>query len=923
MTRIGQGGIQNVNQNPEIKYKKSLAMLRKFFFVMAFIPILIGIAIFVFIEKNYGPDPFAKKVPCISYSPAEFGKNITTSEEEIYKALVKIKRISNCVRIYSVTRGLEKVPRIAEGLEMEVIAGAWLSKIKKQTDELLNDEEIFNLIKIAKTQKNIKYIVVGNETLYFKTLNQRQIREYIGRVREGIYGTTIVPNMDDWEDNYVPITTSEPQSIWGDNPGLIEAVDILGLHSLPYWQKQPLEAAIPYILGDIYVVDELTEKPIILLETGWPTNGPRYGKAVSGLINQRKFFDKTEEVFNEKGIFYNISDAFDVPAKIASSEGLVGPHWGVFDAKGNQKKIFSLKDICTGFGTYIFLMIIIFWYILGFFRYPFFKNDPLYRRIKDISLEKTLTFSFASIIILASLFSYVVIIFTRLVGGNLMYLQILCGIVSLYVFFELSQKIMHYFISESASKYLTSEYPRLSASERLLKNTALVSIHIAAKDEEPSQVIRTITSALMQSHKHIEVIYIDNNSKDDSSFQEVKRYFDKDNFSPAHTAQIFDEGRTLKLFYEKNIEGFKGGALNYALSKTSPDAKYIAVLDSDYEVLPNWIETGLDYAKENVGFIQFPQAYKEEVLENGIARGARLEQDYVFKVVYPMRSLLGNIVMNGTMVIIDRKAMPQEGWPIWSICEDGALGASISSRGYSSAYVPITAGFGKSPDSFKALRKQRNRWVFGSMQVVKKWAFDRKFKWNNTLALYIADWIGWIMHGLYPVILLFTISFIFSAWVIYKNIFFDWTFFLGLAFVSISLLLFVLNFEKYIVVNNYGMAGARFSWYVKKFIKNVAVLILLELSVVNTICHSILRSLVKNKMNFNVTRSIVSDDSLKSKQKKSIPWQFALAVFVIIALIGAYLMYEKVPSVMFLLPFAQIFIVFLPQVVYVLYKLKY
>ncbi len=840
------------------------------------------------------------------------------SEEDIYKALQKIKPISNCVRIYSVTRGLEKVPEIAEKLNMEVIAGAWLSKLSKK-EEAVIEEEINNLIKIGREQKNIRYLVVGNETLHFKTLNLSQLLEYLDRIYTGIYGTAdrnkiVELQKTEAYKDFPPITTTELREVWKHQPYLMTMVDVVGLHSLPYWDKQPIDEAVNFIVNDIGEMNLLTEKPIVLLETGWPTNGPRSGKAVSGLLNQRKFVDMADARLAQKGIFFNISDAFDVPDKISSTEGLVGPHWGIFDAKGNQKRIYSMKDIYTGMGAYVFLMAIMFWYVSGFFRYPFIENDPTYKREHDILLEKNVTYSFILIAILAGLFAYLVMIFSRLVGGNLIYLQILSGIVSFYVFFELCQKIMHHRISRHASVYLAGAFPRLSEHARQGKDNALVSIHIAAKDEEPEQVIRTITRALMQSHKHIEVIYVDNNSSDDSSFKKVKNYFEGRGISLTIT---FGEGKSLKLFYEKHIAGFKAGALNYALEKTDPRAEYIALLDSDYETLPHWIETGLWYAKENVGFIQFPQAYREEKEENVIMKGARLEQDYVFKVVYPMRAFLGGIVMNGTMVIINRKAMRKNGWPMWSICEDGALGAEIISAGFRSAYVPINSGYGKSPDTFFSLRKQRNRWIFGSMQVLKKYAFDKKHKWNNTLALYLSDWFGWIMHGLYPVIMLFTIAFILSAWIIYVNILFDWTFFLGLAFVSASLLLFILNFEKYIHLQSPAPTGMRLLWYVKSFIKNVSTLILLELSVVNTICRSVLQSLFKNKMNFNVTRSV--------RVKKKIRILFPLTVLglIIFALLCIYFMYDIVHSMMFLLPLAQIFIVFLPQAVYILYKLKY
>ncbi len=932
-----------VNQEITQKYKRNFKLFKKLFFVLAVAPIILAGLVFTFLQKSYSPPPYTGTLPCVSYSPDDFSRDRNFSEEELMEVLVKIKKVSNCVRIYSVTRGIEKVPELAKRMEMEVIAGAWLVK----SEPKINAEELKNLIEIGREYDNIKYLIVGNETALLNNLSEEELIRSINIVRAGVYGSrnkNVIAKLAK-EKKYPPITTTEIASVWVNKKSVINEIDVVGLHSFSYWEWAHIDDALPTILNTFERVRNVTDKPIVFLETGWPTAGPPQGLAESGLLSQRKFLKMMDENFGAQGIFYNIAEMFDVPAKVANEEGLLGPHWGIFDKNGNQKTLLTVKDISLWFAIYILLMVIMLWYFLGYFEYPFIKNDPRYERRNDSGLDSSLLASFFIIIILACVFSTVTMLYSKLMGVNIIMVQILCGLISLYGFFEISQKIMQNFISKHAAKYLLSRYSQVSVEEKSANTDVLVSIHIAAKDEDPEQVIRTLTSALAQTHKKIEVVYVDNNSKDENGFNIVKKHFDS-----LSVTEKFGEDKVLSLHFEKNIFGFKGGALNYAIHKSNPDAQYIAILDSDYEAYPNWIETGLIYAKDDVGFIQFPQSYRGgeddaqgavnsegRNTENFISRGARLEQDYVFKVMYPMRAILGNIVMNGTMVIIRKAALPEHNWPLWSICEDGALGAEIIAKGYRSAFVPTVAGQGGSPETFSELSKQRNRWVFGSIQILKMWMKDKKLKWNRTMSMYLSDWFGWIMHGLYPFIIIFTISFILSVWFVYFSIIYDWTFFLGLTFIGLSLILFIINIAKYIGCALPKVTKAnttlKFGDKFKLCIKNIFSLILLELSVVNIVCVSVLQSVYKNKMNFNATRSPEYHSHMlrygASGYKKFIGAVTNLllialpAILVLFALCGSYFILEKTSSNLVYVVYGQFVVVFLPQLIYLIYKLKY
>jgi hypothetical protein len=69
-----------------------------------------------------------------------------------------------------------------------------------------------------------------------------------------------------------------------------------------------------------------------------------------------------------------------------------------------------------------------------------------------------------------------------------------------------------------------------------------------------------------------------------------------------------------------------------------------------------------------------------------------------------------------------RKSVLQEigGWDEWCITEDAEASLRILDRGYRSLYVNETFGRGLMPLNMEGLKKQRFRWAFGGIQILKK-----------------------------------------------------------------------------------------------------------------------------------------------------------------------------------------------------------
>src|SRR5260370_27531456 len=79
------------------------------------------------------------------------------------------------------------------------------------------------------------------------------------------------------------------------------------------------------------------------------------------------------------------------------------------------------------------------------------------------------------------------------------------------------------------------------------------------------------------------------------------------------------------------------------------------------------------------------------------------------------------IIQHGTMSLVRRSVLESlGGWAQWCICEDAELGLRMMEAGYESAYVNHSYGQGLMPDTYTAYQKQRFRWAYGAVQILKR-----------------------------------------------------------------------------------------------------------------------------------------------------------------------------------------------------------
>ena len=109
------------------------------------------------------------------------------------------------------------------------------------------------------------------------------------------------------------------------------------------------------------------------------------------------------------------------------------------------------------------------------------------------------------------------------------------------------------------------------------------------------------------------------------------------------------------------------------------------------------------------------------------------------------------IIQHGTMTMVRRRVLEEVGgWAEWCITEDAELGLRILAQGHEAFYVPRSYGQGVMPDTLVDYKKQRFRWAFGAMQILRRHRGELLGPGKLTAGQryhFIAGWLPWLADG--------------------------------------------------------------------------------------------------------------------------------------------------------------------------------
>ena len=652
-----------------------------------------------------------EQISGFSYSPFQQGqypqKDQYPSDDEMRRDLEIMSKLTDNIRTYSVDGTLGDIPKLAEEFGLRVTIGIWISP-----DQARNEREIQKAIELANNSRSVVRVVVGNEALFREEITPEELIVLLDRVRAAVK---------------VPVTTSEQWHIWEKYPQLAKHVDLIAAHILPYWEFIPVDKAGEFVLDRARDLKKLfPKKPLLLSEVGWPSNGRMRGGADASPADQAIYLRNLVNTLNRRGYNYFVIEAFDQPWK-ASDEGSVGAYWGVYNAARQQKFNFEGPVVAIPQWRVLAIGSV----VMGLLSLALLLIDGSALRQRGRTFLTFTAFLCGSVLVWIGYdYSQQYSTWFSLTVGFLLGLGALgVFIVLLTEAHELAEAV---WIRKRRREFLPVDSDNAYRPK--------VSIHVPCYNEPPAMVKQTLDALANLDYPDFEVLIIDNNTKDPAVWEPVRDY----------CATL---GPRFKFFHVAPLAGFKGGALNYLIPHTAPDAEVIAVIDSDYCVDRNWLKHMVPhFADPKIAIVQSPQDYRDQT-ESTFKKLCYSEYKGFFHIGMVTRNDRDAIIQHGTMTMTRRSVLEELGWADWCICEDAELGLRVFEKGYSAAYSHNSYGKGLMPDTFIDFKKQRFRWAYGAIQIIKRHAASLLWGKGSQLTRgqryhFLAGWLPWVADGM-------------------------------------------------------------------------------------------------------------------------------------------------------------------------------
>ena len=189
-----------------------------------------------------------------------------------------------------------------------------------------NLKQLDALIELANQYEDIiNYVSVGNENTSDwnpKMVAVETLSKYIKTLRENIkQQITFCEGVYFWNTHCLP---------------LVKDVDFVSIHIYPFWHKKSHEEALENtILAYEATKENITTKPIIITEAGWPTKSSM-GDYTSNEFH-KTYVNGLESWAKQNDVLLYMFEAFDEPWKGSDKPDEPEKHWGLYDLNRNKK----------------------------------------------------------------------------------------------------------------------------------------------------------------------------------------------------------------------------------------------------------------------------------------------------------------------------------------------------------------------------------------------------------------------------------------------------------------------------------------------------------------------------------------------------------------------------------------------------------
>jgi exo-beta-1,3-glucanase (GH17 family) len=290
----------------------------------------------------------AGQVMAVAYSGYRVGQHpdrgagaVNPSRDQILEDLrILVSYGFRLIRLYDVGENSATTLELIREhkLPIKVLLGVWLRaefsnhegcpwldepipEVELAANRLANIAEVDRGIELARQYRDIIVAVnVGNEALvdwndHMVPLDK--VIAYVERVKAAIEQ---------------PVTVADNYEWWArDGSPLADAVDFLGIHTYPAWEKKSIDEALAYTIENLQRVRAaLPNKPIAILEAGWATTASEFGERASE-ESQARYYREIYQWAKANNVTVFFFEAFDEPWKGDPSDPLgAEKHWGLF-----------------------------------------------------------------------------------------------------------------------------------------------------------------------------------------------------------------------------------------------------------------------------------------------------------------------------------------------------------------------------------------------------------------------------------------------------------------------------------------------------------------------------------------------------------------------------------------------------------------
>lgn len=235
-----------------------------------------------------------------------------------------------------------------------------------------------------------------------------------------------------------------------------------------------------------------------------------------------------------------------------------------------------------------------------------------------------------------------------------------------------------------------------------------LSFQLMTRAEPAAMVIATIQSLLAIKAADDEILIIDNNHTKRELYEPL-----------ADFCHGLEPHLNVHFYHIDAVAGFKSGALNLALGLMNPSASHVVVVDSDYQALPHARDAIISAIHEypEHALLQFPQFYRDADKADVHSELNHYFNHHLYRSFNRQRAL-----STGTYAVIRRDALVGlGGWSGASITEDAQMGVLLHRMGLYSRFIPKVIATGILPTTLCDLIAQRQRWVYGNVQVLNRY----------------------------------------------------------------------------------------------------------------------------------------------------------------------------------------------------------